>query len=156
MNIRIRLSSSLRENVRKMLHQALGRDRRQAKRILVILEIVEGRSPEEIANQLDLSERSVYNYVVAFLHKGLESLKYKRPPGRNRKLTKRQREELSELIDGGPEAAGYDFGCWTSALLKELIEERFGVSYSVYYIPDLIFAQKERVGYWNNANRGGF
>lgn len=138
MNIRIRLSPNLRESILKMLHQALGRDRRQAKRILAVVEIVDGRSPEEIADQLDLSERSVYNYVVAFLHKGLESLKYKRPPGRNRKLTKRQREELSELIDGGPEAAGYDFGCWTSALLKELIEERFGVSYSVYYIPELL------------------
>ena len=39
MNIRIRLSTNLRENVLKLLHQALGRDRRQAKRILVILEM---------------------------------------------------------------------------------------------------------------------
>jgi len=138
MNFRIRLSPNLREKMLKLLHQALGRDRRQAKRILAVLGIVDGHSPEEIADRLDLSERSVYNYVIAFLHKGLESLKYKRPPGRKRKLTKCQREELSELIDRGPEAAGYDFGCWTSALIKELIEDRFGVCYSVYYIPELL------------------
>lgn len=138
MNIRIRLSSTMRESMLKMLHQALGRDRRQAKRILAVLGIIDGYSPEETAERLDLSERSVYNYVIAFLHKRLESLKYKRPPGRKRKLTKCQREELSELVDRGPEAAGYDFGCWTSALIKELIEDRFGVCYSVYYIPELM------------------
>lgn len=138
MNIRIRLSPKLRETMLEMMHRALGRDRRQAKRILAVLEIVDGRSPEEIADRLGLCERSVYNYVIAFLHRGLESLKYKRPAGRERKLTKSQRKELSELIDAGPEAAGYDFGCWTSALIKELIEDRFGVSYSVYYIPELL------------------
>lgn len=138
MNIRIRISSNLRQRLVEGLNQALGRDRRLAKRILAVLAVIDGSSLEGVAERLGLSVRSVRDYVNAFLLKQLESLKYKRPPGRSKKLTKRQREELCHLLDAGPEAAGYDFGCWTTALLRELIEERFGVTYSVHYIAELL------------------
>ena len=87
---------------------------------------------------MKLSERSVRDYLNQFLSKGVESLNYKRPPGRPKKLTKRERKELCELIDNGPEAAGYDCGCWTTALIQELIQKRFNVTYSVYYIAELL------------------
>jgi len=96
------------------------------------------KSVAEVARILDLSKQSVYNYIKAFLLKKLDSLKYKRPPGRPRKLTKTQRKELSELIDKGPEAAGYDCGCWSTALIQDLILTRFGVEYSPHYVAELL------------------
>jgi transposase len=78
------------------------------------------------------------NYVNAFLLKGLNSLVYKRPPGRPPKLTKTQRKELAEAIDAGPEQAGYDCGCWDTPLLQDLIQNRFGVEYTPHYIAQLL------------------
>lgn len=138
MNIRIRISKMLRKELVKQLKKAMGQDSRLAKRILSILEIIDGVEVETIAERLGLSERSVRDYIKQFLLKGVESLKYKRPPGRPKKLTKSQRKELCELIDDGPEEAGYDYGCWTAVLIQELIREKYGVSYSVHYIAELL------------------
>ena len=68
--------------------------------------VIEGKSVAEVAGILNLSEQSIRNYVGVFILKGLDSLVYKRPPGRPPKLTKTQRKELAELIDAGPEQAG--------------------------------------------------
>ena len=138
MNIRICIGKELRLDLRDRLQKALGQDRRLAKRILAILEIIDGSSLEATAERWALSERSVRDYLHQFLYKGVESLKYKRPPGRPKKLTKRERKELGEFIDNGPEAAGYDCGCWTTALVQELIQTHFKVTYSVYYIAELL------------------
>ena len=140
MNTRIHVGKELLLDLRKRLQKALGQDRRLAKRILAILEIIDGSSVEATADRLALSERSVRTYLHQFLDKGVESLNYKSPPGRPKKLTKRERKELCEFIDNGPEAAGYDYGCWTTALLEELIQEHFQVTYSVYYIAELLKA----------------
>jgi transposase len=53
-------------------------------------------------------------------------------------LTKSQKKELGEMIDKGPEEAGYDYGCWTTALIQDLILTRFGVKYSVHYVAELL------------------
>ena len=137
-NIRISLSKPLRQELRMRLQRAFGQDGRLAKRILSILEIADGIGLEEVAERLGLSVRSVRDYLKAFILKGMASLRYKRPSGRPKKLTKSQRKELCELIDGGPEEAGYDYGCWTTVLIQELIRERYGVSYSVNYIAELL------------------
>lgn len=138
MNIRIRISESMRKVMLAKLKKALGQDSRLAKRILSILDILDGVQPEVIANRLGLSERSIRNYLNAFILQGVASLKYKRPPGRPTKLTKSQRKELCELIDAGPEAAGYDVGCWSAVLIQDLIQENFKVRYSVHYVGQLL------------------
>ncbi len=47
-----------------------------------------GRSVDDVAERLGLSESCIYGYVTAFLLKGFDSLAYRRPPGRPAKLTK--------------------------------------------------------------------
>jgi transposase len=111
---------------------------RLIKRIHALLYIIEGKSVAEVAEILSLSEQSIRNYVKAFILKGLDSLVYKRPSGRPPKLTKTQRKELAELIDAGPEQAGYDCGCWDTSLIQDLIQNRFGVEYTPHYIAQLL------------------
>jgi transposase len=139
MQMRISLNPELRQQVIAKSQSALHKgDRRLCKRSMAILDVVDGLPIETIAERLVLSERSIHDYLVSFLHKGLASLVYQRPPGRPARLTSTQRKTLGELIDGGPEAAGYDCGCWTTALLQDLIEHRFGVSYDVFYMAELL------------------
>ncbi len=138
-SFRIRVGKQMKKALSKRLQQAYAkRQLRLIKRIHSLLFIIDGKSPEEAADILDLSRSSVYNYLKAFLLKGMNSLKYKRPPGRPRKLTKTQRKELSQLIDNGPEAAGYDCGCWNTALIQDLILKKFKVTYSPHYIAELL------------------
>lgn len=139
MNIRISVNSHLRRELLERFEIAVKRQSmRLTKRILVILDVLDGISWEEAAQRLALDLRTVEEYVIQFILHGMASLTYKRPPGRPPKLTKSQRKELCELIDAGPEAAGYQCGCWTTALIQEMIEERFGVVYSTLYVAELL------------------
>ena len=129
----------MKEALSKRLQQAYAQGQLWLiKRIHALLFIVDGKSPEEVANILDLSRSSVYNYLKAFLLKGMNSLKYKRPSGRPPKLTKTQKKEVCKIIDTGTEAAGYDCGCWSTALIQDLIWQKFKVKYSIHYIAELL------------------
>jgi transposase len=129
----------MKDALLQCLQQAYAKGQlRLIKRIHALLFVIDGKSIEEAANILDLSKQSIYSYLKAFLIKGMNSLKYKRPPGRPRKLTKTQRKELCKLIDDGPEAAGYDYGCWNTALIQDLISKKFKVTYSSHYIAELL------------------
>ena len=108
------------------------------RRIHVLLYFFEGKSVAEIAEWFKLSEQTVYNYVKAFILNRLDSLVYKRPPGRAPKLSKTQKKVLAKLIERGPEAAGYDCGCWDTTLIQDLILTRFGREYSAHYVAELL------------------
>lgn len=139
MRIRLTLSNELREQLLTYLHQAYQRGHlRLLKRIHALLYVSEGKAVTEIMAILQLSQQSVYNYLKAFLLHGLDSLHYRRPSGRPPKLTKSQKQELCALIDQGPEAAGYDCGCWTTALLQDLILTRFKIEYHPHYLAELL------------------
>jgi transposase len=149
MSIRISLRPKQVEQLIERLHQAYaGNHLRLVKRIHTILYAVEGRTVTDIAEILGLSEQCVRNYVAAFVLKGLVSLTYQRPSGRAPKLTKTQKRQLENLLDKGPEAAGYDVGGWSSALIQDLILTRFGVEYRPQYIAELL----KNLGYsWQKA-----
>ena len=111
---------------------------RLVRRIHALLYILDGMIVADVASLLGLSGQTIYNYINAFLHKGINSLSYRRPPGRQAKLTKKERKELAELIKGGPEAAGYDCACWDTSLIYDLILKKFGVEYNARYIAQLL------------------
>jgi transposase len=139
MNIRISVNRHLRKELLNCLTQAVQKSKvRLAKRIMVILDVLDAICLEEIAERLMLDIRTVRNYVLQFILHGTASLAYARPPGRPPKLTKSQRKELCRLLDAGPEAAGYQCGCWTTALIQQMIEERFRVEYNIHYVAELL------------------
>jgi transposase len=137
--MRIRLSKALRQSLFDRLHQAytIG-PLRLVRRIHAVLALAEGHSVAEVAESLHLSEQAVRDYLTGFILDGIASLSYRRPPGRPPKLTKTQRKELSDLLTAGPEAAGYESGCWSSLLIQDLIQRRFGVEYHPQYIGALL------------------
>jgi transposase len=139
MNIRFTLHPATRKALLQRYRdaRALG-ELRLAKRIEALLYLAEGDSLAEVSNQLAVCEQTLRNYLKAFLLKGWESLAYRTAPGRPAKLTPTQKKELVDLVTAGPEAAGYACGCWTTGLIQDLILNRFGVAYSVYYLAELL------------------
>lgn len=139
MPMRIGLKTRTLEKLIERLHDAYAAGHlRLVKRIHALLDIVDDKSVTEVSTLLGLSEPTVYNYVTAFILKGWDSLVYKHPSGRPPKLTQSQRKELGELIDAGPEAAGYDCGGWNTALIQDLILVRWGVEYTPQYVAQLL------------------
>jgi transposase len=139
MEIRIRLSRESRQSILDQLQRAyVAGHVRLIRRIHALLYIVDGKSVAEIAEILHLGAQTVRDYLTAFVLKGLESLQYKRPPGRPPKLNKTQRKELADLITAGPEAAGYSSACWTAVMVQNLILQRFQVEYHPHYLANLL------------------
>lgn len=139
MNIRFTLHPATRKALLRRYRDArdLG-ELRLAKRIEALLCLAEGDSWEDVSDHLAVCEQTLRNYLKAFLLQGWESLAYRTAPGRPTKLTPTQKKELVDWVTAGPEAAGYDCGCWTTGLIQDLILSRFGVAYSVYYLAELL------------------
>ncbi len=141
--IRLKLSHHMLTSLYERLQKAYAMGQlRLIKRIHALLYIVDGKDVAEVAHILKLSLQTVYNYVNSFILKQLDSLVYRFSPGRPAKLSKAQRKELGETIDAGPEAAGYDCGCWNTVMIQDWIFNRFGVEYEPHYVAELLDKMK--------------
>jgi len=137
--IRLQVSNQILASLYERLHKAYAMGQlRLVKRIHALLYIIENKEVADVANMLNLSPQAIYNYVKTFILNKLDSLVYRFSPGRPAKLNTAQRKELGETIDAGPEAAGYDCGCWSTVLIQDWIFNRFGVEYEPRYVAELL------------------
>jgi transposase len=113
-------------------------DRRLTTRISCLLWLGQGQPVSTVAATLAVAESTLYTWLHAFLERGLDSLVYRRSPGRPAKLTGTQKDRLRALLAAGPEAAGYATGAWSAPLIQHLIEHEFGVLYNVHYVTELL------------------
>jgi len=136
---RVTISRRQRQELERQLHtaQQLGRWHDVTCR-LALLAITEGQSCDDVARTLRVTLKTVHQWVRRLLVKGLPGLHWKKPPGRPPKLTKTQKDELATLIEAGPLQAGFASACWRSPMIQQLIQERFGVYYNVFYIAQLL------------------
>jgi transposase len=113
-------------------------DIRLVKRLLAIFALRDSNSPTQVAALLKVSVAAVLDWAKNFLCYKLKGLQEKKSPGRKPKLTKSQKRQLCALLDSGPSACGFSSACWRSPMIQHLIDQRFGVFYSVYYICQLL------------------
>jgi len=135
-------------------------DLRGVRRISVLLMVAERKSMDKIISVWDVSRQTITIWVKALMNEGFESLKYEKPSGRPARLTKTQKDKLYALVTSGPEACGYNTGCWTSILIQDLIQKHFNVLYNRFYVCELLHnlgltRQKARFvsGYLNEETR---
>ena len=137
--VRLTLSQRRRKEVQRQLHTAQQLGQLPAvKCLLAILAVTDGQSCEQVALTLRVTPKSVHHWIQVVLVEGLPGLRRKKSPGRPPKPTKTQKHELAALIDAGPGEAGFASGCWRSPMIQQLIHERFGVYYNVFYIAQLL------------------
>lgn len=138
-NIRISLGSSTLRMLHEMINRAQYRgDLRTIKRVNAVLAVANGHPFPVIASILNICGEALRLWMNAFMLKGPEGLISKRPPGRQCKLTKSQKQELDALLTAGPSSAGFPGACWRSPMIQRLIHEKFGIFYSVGYIAQLL------------------
>jgi len=137
--MRFTMSPSYRKEVERHLKRAqhLG-NVRQVKYLLTILAVMDGQSLVQIASLLQVHEKTVTAWVRLFCCYGITGMPRKKPTGRPPKLTPTQKVALATLLDEGPVKAGFSGACWRSPMVQQLIQDRFGVFYNVFYIAPLL------------------
>ena len=141
MNLRIRFSKEILEGLRKELLIAQKfNNLRLYKMVIGLLLINEDYSKEEIAGLLNVCFKTIYNWLSKFMHKGLACLYWYHYRGRGPKsrLTSKQKERLFKIIEDGPEKYGFDSGIWNSAMIREVIQKEFNVTYDPRYICSML------------------
>lgn len=138
-SVHFTISRHYRKDVERQLKTArqLGQWR-QVQYWLAILAVMDGQSFAEVAVVLRVHERTVAAWVRVFCCDGLQGAPRKKPTGRPPKLTPAQKAELAQLMDEGPVKAGFSGACWRSPMIQQLIYDRFGVFYNVFYIAQLL------------------
>jgi transposase len=139
LNFHLKLTNTQKKGLANQLKKAEAKgDIREAKRIMAILALGEDQDKTIVSSVLNVTVKAIQHWVNTFLLNGVRGLVSKKSPGRPPKLTKTQRRELAKLIDAGPEKAGYVGNCWRSPMIQQLISEKFGATYSVHYISQLL------------------
>lgn len=138
-SVRFTISASYRKEVERHLKTAqhLGHVR-QVKYLLAILAVMDGQSFAQVALVLRVHEKTVATWVHVLCCYGIQGAPRTKPTGRPPKLTPTQKAALATLIEEGPVKAGFRGACWRSPMIQQLIYERFGAYYNVFYIAQLL------------------
>ena len=120
----------MERSYRKTLNlKTWGRQRCQTTKVLQ-----KGRTQQGVADELEVSRTRVNGWWKRFQEGGWEALRAQKrgPKKRSRKLTVEQEEEVQRLIaDKTPDQLKLKFALWTREAVARLIEERYGVVYSL-------------------------
>ena len=126
LNARILISKETVNELVKALQRAYkAGDAKMVRRMTALLNISTGEKVNDIAATLGVAPSSIYEWLKRLMIEGVAGLKPNWKGGRPAKLTPTQRQRLGEMIDAGPQAAGFRSVCWNSAMIQELIH-RFG------------------------------
>lgn len=136
---RFTISASYRKEVEHHLRTAqhLGH-MRQTKYFLAILAVIDGQPMAQVALVLRVHEKTIMTWLREFCCYGLQGAPRHKPTGRPPKLTPTQKATLATWIEEGPVKAGFSGACWRSPMVQQMIFERFGVYYNVFYIAQLL------------------
>jgi transposase len=138
-SVRFTMSASSRKEVERHLQTAqhLGHVR-QVKYLLAILAIMDGQSFAQVALVLRVHEKTITTWIHVFCCYGIQGAPRTTPTGRPPKLTPTQKAALATWIEEGPVKAGFSGACWRSPMMQQLIYDRCGVLYHVFYIAQLL------------------
>lgn len=96
--------------------------------------LARGVSQAEVARRLGVHRQSVSRWSAELEQGGPESLRGAGRAGRKRRLSDSQLEQLEQMLEAGPETAGFPTNLWTCERVSEVIEREFGVQYHASHV----------------------
>jgi putative transposase len=107
----------------------LTRDEMESRRLLAAQDLQTGLTQSQVARKFGVSRTTASRWNRSLSGNGMEALKKRRAPGRPSRLTAAQGDDLKELYQAGPRAAGFDADRWTTARFADAILAKFGIKY---------------------------
>jgi transposase len=111
---------------------------RLVRHLAALAGIAQGEGLTDLLELWHISQPTAYHGLKDFVEQCWDSLTYTPPSGRPARLTKGQKQQLYAAVQAGPEAAGYPCGCWTTVMIQEWIYQQLGVTYSRFYVAELL------------------
>jgi transposase len=109
------------QHVRRVLRRT--RDARLARRLMAVLQVLGGASPQEVARLMGVSPRSVYGWVRRLSQQGhAEALADRPRSGRPPLLSARELKHLRWLLSRSPQEFGLFCTEWTTAVLRAQLQ----------------------------------
>jgi transposase len=116
------------------------KDAHQSRRLLSIAAVLDGMSRAEAAKIGGMDRQTLRDWVHRFNARGPAGLKDNRRRGNPRRLSQAQLEELSEIVEAGPDRAVDGVVRWRRIDLRRVVGERFGIDYHERSIGKLLKA----------------
>src|SRR5262249_30768581 len=110
----------------------------QWRRAQAVLRYVEGRRVIALSEELGVTRGSINRWVQWFDRQGIAGLRTRISPGPAPRLSVEQLDELTAVIEAGPQGVGFSSGLWTGPMIGDWIRRRFGVRYHAHYVPALL------------------
>ena len=122
----------------EQLHDALDEvnGKRPIQRILAAISYKDGVTQETLADRHGVSQKTIYSWLQRFTPESLDGTTIAQSatdddrPGRPRRLTDEEQNQLENHLHEPPAAAGIEAPAWTPALLQEFLRDTFDVEYS--------------------------
>jgi transposase len=109
---------------------AKAKDANQARRLLALAAVCDGMDREEAARIGGMDRQTLRDWVHRFNEQGPVGLINLKPSGRPSKLSAKQKEELQQLVEAGPDPQVDGVVRWRCVDLKRVLGERFAVDLS--------------------------
>ncbi len=113
--------------------------------VMCLLLINEQENFSNISKLLNISERTVYNWLGKFVIEGFAWLvyyHYKGKTGKQKgcrpKLGNGEKKKLANILRQSPKKYGFDSDSWNNKMIAEIIKRKFGVKYNPGYISTLL------------------
>lgn len=97
-----------------------------------------GMKAVRIAEVLGVTRGAVSQWLKRYREQGIDSLYHHERVKRPGKLPQIQIEELTRMLLQGAENFGYTGDVWTGSRIRDLIEIKFGVKFSVRHVQRLM------------------
>jgi len=116
----------------------------EVKRAQTILLLNQENDIKQISALTGYQRRQIFSLRKSYLEKGIDSLTDKRKGEPKELLTKKQRQEIIEVIKTKtPKDLGYFWEFWTSSILTDYIEQKYSVRYKSKTSLYIIFRKSE-------------
>ena len=106
----------------------------ERRRRLAVERVLEGFSQQEVADFLGVAKSSVSGWMKAHRRGGWAALKAKHHPGKPRKLTAEQEQQVLGWFQHSPTEFGFGNELWTARRVAQLIRREFSVDFNFRYI----------------------
>jgi transposase len=107
-------------------------------RLQGILMSLDGLTVSEIAQRLRVHRSTVPLWIDHWNQYGEEGLLEGQRPGRPGGLKPEHREKLADILDSGPVAYGLETGIWTAPLIRQILQQEFGLTYHPGHVRKLL------------------
>ena len=99
---------------------------------------IDNRSAEEVIKVFGLHRSCIYRWLNKYDAGGLDALKSSKALGPETKLTAHEKQRLANYLLKNPTQLKFDYALWTIEMIKELIKQKFNVSYTSVHVSRIL------------------